>query len=248
MTSLRTKVHSLVRLTGYDLHKVAHARPSYGLDNFFPLLRQLGFAPRHIIDVGANHGNWTKAALAYFPQATYTLIEPQNHLRVHIQELEASHKINWINAGCSDEIGELPLVVSYRDDSSTFMQADRSGRAIEGTQIVVPITTLDNIVAKCDAPLPELVKIDAEGFDLKVLRGAKSLLGKTEIFLVEALICANSYDNTLGAVTRFMSDAGYSVMDVTDLNRSPKHGVLWLVELAFLRDGSDLLKSAQSYE
>jgi hypothetical protein len=28
-----------------------------------------------------------------------------------------------------------------------------------------------------------MVKIDAEGFDLRVLRGASGLLGKTEIFL-----------------------------------------------------------------
>ena len=41
----------------------------YGLGHFFPLLRQLGFAPRHIVDVGANRGSWTRAAFKYFPNA-----------------------------------------------------------------------------------------------------------------------------------------------------------------------------------
>ena len=47
----------------------------------------MGFAPKHIIDVGANRGLWTRTALQYFPDAHYTLIEPQDHLKTHIQDL-----------------------------------------------------------------------------------------------------------------------------------------------------------------
>jgi hypothetical protein len=38
------------------------------------------------------------------------------------------------------------------------------------------------------------------------------------------------------------------LIDITDLNRSPRHGVLWLTELAFLRNGSPLLNAITSYE
>ena len=37
-----------------------------------------------------------------------------------------------------------------------------------------------------------------------------------------------------------MDEAGYKVVDITDINRSPKYGVLWLCELAFLRNDSTL--------
>ena len=46
----------------------------------------------------------------------------------------------------------------------------------------------------------------------------------------------------------FMSDHDYRLIDLTDMNRSPKHGVLWLTELAFLRRSSPLLDGASSYE
>jgi len=46
-------------------------------------------------------------------------------------------------------------------------------------RITVPIITLNQIVASSGAGLPEMVKIDAEGFDLKVLAGASNLLGNT---------------------------------------------------------------------
>jgi hypothetical protein len=53
----------------------------------------------------------------------------------------------------------------------------------------------------------------------------------------------------LGAeVMRFMTDVGYNLIDITDLNPSPKHGVLWLCEMAFLREGSSLMKAVTSYE
>ncbi len=111
---------------------------------------------------------------------------------------------------------------------------------------MIAVKTLNEIVSSSNVDLPDMVKIDAEGFDLNVLRGASNLLGKTEIFLVEAVVCGN-YENSVAEVVKFMADAGYCLMDITDLNRSPKHGVLWLCELAFLRVGSPLLNAVTSY-
>jgi methyltransferase FkbM-like protein len=92
-----------------------------------------------------------------------------------------------------------------------------------------------------------MVKIDAEGLDLKVLSGASELFGKTEIFLVEASIGEPDFANTALAVIQKMSEAGYRVIDITDMNRSPSHGVLWLCEFVFLSIGSKLLDSAVRY-
>jgi FkbM family methyltransferase len=72
-----------------------------------------------------------------------------------------------------------------RDDASTFVDWHEGW-----PRITVPIMTLNEVVAFSGAGLPEMVKIDAEGFDLKVLAGASDLLGKTDIFLVEAVVCS----------------------------------------------------------
>lgn len=223
-------------------------QPSEGLDPFFSLLDRLGFYPKHVLDVGANRGNWTRTALRHFPDAHYTLVEPQDHLKSHIQDiLDRGCKIQWINAGASDRSGNMPMSLSHRDDSSTFVLADRYGHATGSRQTTVPVKTLNEIVSSSGTPPPEMVKIDAEGFDLKVLAGASGLLGKTDIFLVEAVVCGN-YENSAAEVIKFMVNAGYQLIDITDLNRSPKHGVLWLCELAFLRKASPLLNAVTSYE
>lgn len=223
-------------------------RPSEGLDPFFSLLGRLGFSPKHILDVGANRGDWTRTAMRHFPDAQYTLVEPQDHLKRRIQDLLGRGcRIQWINAGASDTSGTMPMSFSHRDDSSTFVLTDRHGRTTGSRQTTVPVKTLNEIVSSSGAGMPEMVKIDAEGFDLRVLAGASELLGKTDIFLVEAVVCGN-YENSAAEVVQFMANSGYRLMDITDLNRSPKHGVLWLCELAFLRNGSGLLKEVKSYE
>lgn len=217
-----------------------------GLDCFFVALKRLGFHPKHIIDVGANRGSWTRKALVYFPEARFTLVEPQDHLKVHIQDLlDCGCKITWINAGAGDKAGALPFAISYRDDSSSFAPTQVDAGA---PRISVPVKTLNEIVSAASAPPPEIVKIDAEGFDLKVLAGASDLLDKTDIFFVEVTICCPGYENTIARVVRRMDEAGYRVVDITDINRSPKYGVLWLCELAFLRNASALFASVTSYE
>jgi len=242
-------LQSILGKFGFRLVRVNDGpRASEGLHPFFSLLKRLGFNPKHIIDVGANRGLWTREAIQFFPDAYYTLVEPQNHLKSHIQDLLSSNnKIQWINAGVADQSGSMPMNIASQDGSSTLVLTDRHGQPTGSQLTTIPVKTLNEIASSSGAPPPDMVKIDAEGFDLKVLAGASDLLGKTDIFLVEAVVCGN-YENSVAEVVRFMANAGYRLMDITDLNRSPKHGVLWLCELAFLRIESGLLDAVKSYE
>ena len=156
-----------------------------------------GFAPKHIIDVGANHGNWTRRALKYFPDAYYTLVEPQDHLRTHVQDLLGRDgKIRWIGAVRATEPGTLPFTISYRDYFSSFTPTTRGSKGCRDTPNRSPGNHSQRNRPTSDAPFPDMIKIDAEGFDLRVLAGASKLVGKTEIFLLEATICAEATTNS----------------------------------------------------
>jgi FkbM family methyltransferase len=232
---------------GFRLTRLANT-PKDGLTCFFEAIQQAGFAPRHIVDVGANHGVWTRSALRFFPEAHYTLVEPQDHLKAHVQDLIArGYKIRWVNAAVGDKPGILPFTIASRDDSSTLALSENGAQASGAHQVPMRVITLNELVASGTEPLPDMVKIDAEGFDLKVLAGASQLMGKTDIFLAEAMVCG-PYENSVLDVVQHMASAGYRLIDITDLERSPKHGVLWLCELAFLRRGSPLLDNATSFE
>jgi FkbM family methyltransferase len=140
---------------------------NYGnpLGLFFSVLKGRGFSPKHIMDVGANHGYWTRYALDYFPDSFYTLIEPQDYLKENVQDLLSREdgKIRWIGAGASDKPGTLPFTIDHRDHSSTFSITSEAAEGFGMRQIEVPVITLNEIVQTGNAPYPEMVKIDAEG-------------------------------------------------------------------------------------
>jgi FkbM family methyltransferase len=242
---VKTLIQSFLRPFGLRLARLNTAPANdYGAGVLFSVLKRFGFSPKHIVDVGANHGNWTRTSLQYFPEAQYTLLEPQKQLVVHIQDLLAAGRpIRWINAGASDKSGTLPFFISHRDDSSRFLESTEDS----SETIPVQVLSLDDLLLQYQLPVPELVKIDAEGFDLKVMEGAKSLLGKTDVFLLEASVLC-PFENSVAAAVQFMAEHGYRLIDITEINRSPKDNVLWLTELAFLRNGSSLLSTATSYE
>lgn len=239
--------------------KLRSVMPRGYLKLFFSMLQGRSFAPKHIIDVGANHGEWTRVALKYFPDAYYTLIEPQDHLRAHVADLlMRNSRIRWVGAGASDTCGSLPFTMFSCDDRSSFTPTPEAAQANGMRQVEIPVTTLNEVVRSGDAPSPDIVKIDAEGFDLRVLAGASELVGKTDIFLLEAAICGDLmtrttgsgkvFENSLAKVIETMADAGYRILDITELNRSPKHGALWLCEVAFLRNASSLLDGIDSFD
>lgn len=209
------------------------------LEVFFENLKVIGFTPNHIIDVGANHGTWTRETLKYFPDAHYTLLEPQEWLKPSLQDLlDSNSKITFNAVGVGSKSGSFKFTIVNRDDSCSFRYTEEEAKAQGYKQVEIPVVTLNEIVANnTTLPFPDLVKIDAEGLDLAVLEGASNLMGKTEVFLVEAALFCKEFDNSLLKTVNYMDTKGYTLFEITDLNRPFKPNVLWLTELAFVKKG-----------
>lgn len=207
------------------------------LEIFFSNLKKMGFNPKHIIDVGANRGTWTRETMRYFPESYYTLIEPQHWLSCFFNDiLESNSKVNYIPTGAGSKSGSFLFTILDRDDSCSFRYTKEEASAAGYKQHEIQIKTLNEIVYNSrDLPFPDLIKIDAEGLDIDVLDGATDLFGKTEIFLVEASVFNKGFKNDFLTVTDYMDKKGYKLFEITDMNRPFTHKVLWLVELVFIR-------------
>ena len=233
-----TTVKELVQ-SGFNAFGLRVSYNKFEFDYFFEAIKARGFAPKHIVDVGASHGSWSRTALKYFPEAYYTLIEPQAWLEKDASDILTRGNAKWISAGAGDKPGTLPLWAHTHDVCSTFAYSPEHVPSEGGRIIAVPIVTLDE-VARASPAFPDMVKIDAEGFDLKVIAGASTLLGKTDIFILEAAICAPDLENTVEKVLLTLARAGYQLIDIPGVLRT-KDGFGWLCNLAFLRCGSPLL-------
>ncbi|MEM9314938.1 MAG: FkbM family methyltransferase, partial [Pseudomonadota bacterium] len=202
------------------------------------LFRQIaakGLRPKHIIDVGAHRGAWSRDAAGVFPDVAITLIEPQEEMTEHLERFCAEHaNATWIRAGAGDAKTELPLTLAGRLDGRTLTISEDDAQARGLEQRTVSVVTLDDVVAESGHPEPEIVKIDAEGMDLQVIQGAKSLLGKTELFFLE-LPLFDQPGQSWHSIIAFMREQGYEPFDITDLNRRKSDDALGLIEMAFAK-------------
>ena len=204
------------------------------LDNFYNTMIAMGLDVKHIVDVGANHGTWTREALSYFPNASYTLVEPQKWLQPSFQDLlDNNPKLKFHAVGAGKENGSFQFTIVDRDDSCSFRHTPEEALKGGFKQIEIPVVTLNELLK--NTPIPEIVKIDAEGLDIEVLDGASNLMGETEIFMVEAGVVNKQFDNSFLEVINYMDKNGYRLFEITDLNRPFNPKVLWLVELAFIK-------------
>ena len=206
------------------------------LKTCFEVFKSAGFSPKHIIDVGANHGTWTRETLKYFPDSYYTLIEPQPWMKDSIRDLlDNNNKIELLSIGVGKKQGKFNFTIVDRDDSCSFRFTDEEAKANGFKQIEIEVNTLNKVIANSQFPFPDLIKIDAEGLDLEVLEGASELFSKVEVFMVEGSVVCKALENSALKIINYMDTKGYTLFDITDMNRPFTRKVLWLVELVFVK-------------
>jgi len=218
---------------GYTLAK---SRKNELLDNFYNVIKEMGIEINHIVDVGANHGTWTREALLHFPHAHFTMVEPQEWLKKSFQDLlDNNPKIELHSVGAGKEEGSFMFTIVDRDDSCSFRHTEEEAKEFGYEQIKIPVVTLNELLKKSNKPIADIVKIDAEGLDIEVLEGASDLFGKTEIFMIEAGVVNKKFENSVLEVLSYMDKKGYRLFEITDLNRPFNPQVLWLTELVFIK-------------
>jgi FkbM family methyltransferase len=151
-----------------------------------------GFRPRVIYDIGANQGLWSEMVQVLFTPETILLFEPQREVRE--QALARQRRVggDWqilpVGLGDRDEIHSLHLTRNRAASSLLAPLAAESSvidQIREVGQEKVSIMPLDTLVAGKGLPVPDLVKIDVQGFEGRVLAGGQKTLGAARRMVVE---------------------------------------------------------------
>jgi FkbM family methyltransferase len=222
-------------------------RPIGNVNTFLEDIKARNFQPTFILDIGANRGYWSRRAKEIFPEAAFLLIEPQAEMRQDLDTLCAKHPdIQWVEVGVGAQAGVLTQTIWEDLVGSSFLPAQRESFLKSGKQRQVQIITLDHLLQSRELKAPDLVKIDVQGFELEVLRGAETLFGKTEVFILEtSLYRFMEGQPLLREVIAFMGDRGYEVYDITEYLRRPLDGALGQIDIAFAKQDGSLRHSHQ---
>jgi FkbM family methyltransferase len=206
-------------------------------------LKRCGFSPAATVDVGAYSGEWTRSLLRFFPNTRVLMIEPQ-----HVKSAE-------LGTLCSCHSGlELAtvLVGSEAAEGVAFYETDTASSVLKDANhdnapyTVLTMTTLDNLVRERQFPSPAFIKVDVQGYELEVLRGAEQTLKSAEVILMEINLLPIYRDAPLAHdAVRFMADRGFNLYDIGTFFRRPYDNALWQMDAVFVRSSSHLIASSR---
>lgn len=186
-----------------------------------------------VIDVGVQAK--TVQLINVFPKLKHVLIEPVesyfSQIRKSYQDID--HEI-W-NVALSDKEGSAFQIGLAKDGGDTVTHSFLSDRAITSEEREdvrqckpIRISTLDSLIAEFQISLPALLKIDVDGQELRILKGATNAFEHVSVVVIEATV------NTLLERAGFLRDSGFKLFDMVD--NAYYYGVLSQVDLIFVRN------------
>lgn len=160
-----------------------------------------------IYDIGANVGIYSLMAAKVNPAANIVAFEPEPHLT---QLIGRSAKANGFT-----NIDVRRICLGDADGEVQLSLAGVSGHHVavagEGESITTPIARLDSLIGRGEIAPPDLIKIDAEGYEFKILSGLGDMLAKhaPKIVIEVHEHFMLRYGDSFEALQALMRDAGY---------------------------------------
>lgn len=205
-------------------------------------VRDNGFSPKVILDIGANAGEWSRVAAGIFGTARILMIDgdPENEPSLHNAVREIGARSSYV----------LCLLGAEKKDAVTFYrpEAGTTGSSVlpemtsyDKEAIRLRMDTLDSLMESAGPETPVLMKLDVQGFELEILKGGKKALGAAEVVIMEAsLLQYNEGAPLFADVVAFMRDEGFEVYDFCGQNRRESDHALFQTDVVFARRESGL--------
>jgi FkbM family methyltransferase len=146
--------------------------------------------PTTIFDVGANVGTWTLLAKAIFPRTAIHCFEPlAMHQAALARAVGGLSDVTLHNVALGAEAESRDINVCSFSDASSFLEFTAEGKLLQGLEMVanerLEVAVLDEYVSAHSLPLPDLIKLDVQGYELQVLKGAERCLQHAQAIIAE---------------------------------------------------------------
>jgi len=219
--------------------------PPPGLHEDWSTLRVLGPVPHEhvVLDIGAHHGWFFHCWQDWCPLARVHAFEPYPGSFETMRGLygnDARVTLNQLGVGAAD--GNLTFnVLADSKVSNSFLAPDPKAwetlkyHTGDVTQIAVPVTTVDSYMKSRAIDDVFLAKIDVQGYELELLRGAEQCLPKIRHIFIESGI-ERLYHGAprFTEVFEFLTARGFHLMAMRAWHRG--NHVLKETDMLFRRD------------
>lgn len=191
-----------------------------------------------IIDAGANQGQFALMALQFFPKANIYSFEPvPETFDILKRNLSDKAQVTAYNIALGSSEGHIKFYKHNYSHISSALTIDKTNNnpKYDGSvykEISVPVTTLDNISQEIAIKGPVLLKLDVQGFEKEVIKGAAASLAVIDYILIE-MPFFSLYDSQplFGELNQMLNDLGYEIYLPMDANYGADNKI---IEIDFL--------------
>ena len=153
------------------------------------------------IDIGSHKGSYTDLIINNFYVKKVIMVEPQKNIYEHVKKKYLKDKrVKTYNLAVSDKKKRQALYINKHDLTSSLTEIDKKNNYLKlkaklfggsindliHNKYMVNSCKLSEIIKKNNVKKIDLLKIDTEGHELQVLKGAGSFLkNKVNFMLIE---------------------------------------------------------------
>lgn len=189
----------------------------HGFDACFDITRRKGDL-QTVFDVGANRGQSAAVFREVWPAAHIYCFEP---FAATFQELleNTAHdeRTSCFHTALGAETGSVEVVLEKDTDNNSLRRlASTTPDVGTGTEVVA-VSRLDDFCRQRGIAQVDLVKVDTEGYDLEVLKGARAMLEDSAISFVQVeagMTSHNSKHVPFAAFQDYLEPLGYSLFGI----------------------------------
>jgi len=233
-------LRNLLPLKIISNHRYLNKNQVTNLEICMFLLKQRGFYPSNILDIGCFEGLWTKKIMKIFQHSRYFLFDANRENEKFLNNIvkqfpNVSYKIKLL----SNEEKKYKFY-KMKSGSSIFEEKTdfpRTSEFIDSSLLSNEIN--ENIISTTN----NLIKIDAQGSEINILKGLKEFIDNFEVIILEVSLHNYNKDAPLfDEVMTFMTSKKFFLYDIFDLKRSGENkSFLFQLDCIFVRDNSKLL-------
>jgi FkbM family methyltransferase len=201
-------------------------------------LASIGFQPKQIFDVGAYRGEFAQSCLHVWENANISCFEALESQVAQLQKLaEQNPAITVFPVLLGAEVREKVPLHKAETASSVLVEHIPQDFPIS----FHPMQTVDQVVQDFfGGHSPDFLKLDVQGYELEVLRGAEKSLSSLQVILAEVnLLDIHQNVPLLADILTWLNERDWVAYDICGLTRRPLDKALWQADFIFVpRDSS----------
>lgn len=176
-------IRKLARKLGYDI--IPLSTEIVGRDPYLDMKKFIKNTNPTLFDVGANYGQTIDDFTEVFENYEIHSFEPSRVVFEFLRNKNSNNKnINIWNYGIGSSTKRLLLNENTHQSMSSFLELGKDGWGSLEYKTSVAVTTIDRFREEQNIEKIDVLKIDTQGFELEVFKGAKKSMQENRIGLL----------------------------------------------------------------